>query len=44
MSRTGYTDGYGWIDTDGSPIQIVADLRELDWLMKVLSETTKAKP
>ena len=44
MNRTGYTDGYGWIDTDGRPIQIVASLRELDWLMKVLNETAEAKP
>lgn len=40
MRRRGFTDGYGWIETDG-PVEIVADLRQLDWLMEVLDATTR---
>lgn len=35
----GYTDGYGWIES-GS-IELVTSLSQLDWLVDVISETTR---
>lgn len=35
---TGFTDGYGWIETDG-PVEVVTRLSELDWLVKIINDT-----